>query len=73
MQLFGFVFIHPFPDGNERIHRFLIHPIPAKMGLVQQGVIFQASSSILDKIDEYQMLLQASLKMRQLKLRRTQG
>ena len=56
---FGFVFIHPYSDGNGRIHRFLIHHILAKMGLVQQGVIFPVSSSILDKIDEYRIVLES--------------
>ncbi|SHJ29775.1 Fic family protein [Tangfeifania diversioriginum] len=56
---FGFVFIHPFSDGNGRIHRFLIHHILAKMGLVQQGVIFPVSASILDKIDEYRIILES--------------
>lgn len=56
---FGFVFIHPFSDGNGRIHRYLIHHILAKMNLVQQGVIFPVSSSILDKIDEYRKVLES--------------
>jgi len=56
---FGFVFIHPFSDGNGRIHRYLIHHILAKMGLVQQGVIFPISASILDKIDEYRNVLES--------------
>ena len=28
---FGFVFIHPYADGNDRIHRYLIHRILSKM------------------------------------------
>ncbi len=56
---FGFVFIHPFSDGNGRIHRFLIHHILAKMGLVQQGVIFPVSASILDHIDKYRLILES--------------
>lgn len=54
---FGFVFIHPFSDGNGRIHRYLIHHILAKSGLTRQGVIFPVSASILDKIDEYRTVL----------------
>ena len=56
---FGFVFIHPFSDGNGRIHRYLIHHILAKMNLFQQGVIFPVSASILDRIDEYRIVLES--------------
>lgn len=50
---FGFVFIHPFEDGNGRIHRYLIHHILAKKQFAQQGIIFPVSASILDHIDDY--------------------
>lgn len=55
---FGFVFIHPFQDGNGRIHRYLIHDILAKKKFSQQGIIFPISSSILDHIDDYRRILQ---------------
>ena len=56
---FGFVFIHPFEDGNGRIHRYLIHHILAKKKFSQQGMIFPVSSSILDHIDDYRKVLEA--------------
>lgn len=55
---FGFVFIHPFVDGNGRIHRYLIHHILAKMNFAQQGTIFPVSASILDNIANYRMILE---------------
>jgi len=54
---FGFVFIHPFEDGNGRIHRFLIHHILAKKHFTQQGIIFPVSASILNHIDNYRKVL----------------
>lgn len=56
---FGFVFIHPFEDGNGRIHRYLIHHVLAKKKFAQQGVIFPVSASILDRIDDYRTVLEA--------------
>lgn len=50
---FGFVFIHPFEDGNGRIHRYLIHHILSKKGFTQQGIIFPISASMLNHIDDY--------------------
>jgi Fic family protein len=56
---FGFVFVHPFEDGNGRIHRYLIHHVLAKKRFSQQGMIFPVSSSILDHIDDYRRVLEA--------------
>ena len=56
---FGFVFIHPFEDGNGRIHRYLIHHLLAEKHFSQQGIIFPVSSSILDHIDDYRKTLEA--------------
>lgn len=56
---FGFVFIHPFIDGNGRIHRYLIHHILAMKKYSPQGIIFPVSASILDKVVEYRNILEA--------------
>lgn len=56
---FGFVFIHPFEDGNGRIHRYLIHDVLAKKKFSQQGIIFPVSASILSHIDDYRRVLES--------------
>ena len=54
---FGFVFIHPFEDGNGRIHRYLIHHILAGKKFSQQGIIFPISYSMLNHIAGYKEVL----------------
>ena len=58
MVAFGFVFIHPFQDGNGRIHRYLIHHLLARKGFTKQGLVFPVSASILDHIEDYRKVLQ---------------
>lgn len=53
MIAFGFVFVHPFEDGNGRIHRYLIHHVLAERGFTPPGIVFPVSSVILDRIDDY--------------------
>lgn len=55
---FGFVFIHPFSDGNGRIHRYLIHHILNWMGFTKRDMIFPVSAAILDRISDYQEVLE---------------
>lgn len=44
---YGFVFMHPFEDGNGRIHRFLIHNILFLRGAVPKGLMFPISATML--------------------------
>ncbi len=54
---FGFVFIHPFEDGNGRIHRYLFHHVLAEKGFVSKGLVFPVSAIILERIEEYRKVL----------------
>jgi hypothetical protein len=56
---FGFVYAHPFVDGNERIHRYLIHHVLAERGFNPAGVVFPISAAILERIGEYRAVLES--------------
>ncbi len=55
---YGFVFLHPFEDGNGRIHRFLIHNILSTRGLVPQGLMFPISAAMLKSPLDYDASLE---------------
>lgn len=56
---FGFVFIHPFSDGNGRLHRLLIHYVLARAGFTPAGLIFPISAIMLSKRAEYDACLES--------------
>jgi hypothetical protein len=56
---FGFVYIHPFQDGNGRMQRSLIHGVLAERKFTPPGLVFPVSSVMLDRIDDYRTTLRA--------------
>lgn len=56
---FGFVYVHPFEDGNGRLHRYLIHHVLAQRGYNPPGVVFPVSAAILEHIDTYRETLES--------------
>jgi hypothetical protein len=56
---FGFIYMHPFQDGNGRVHRCLIHHVLAERKYAPPGMVFPVSSVMLDRIDDYRTTLQA--------------
>ncbi|MCP4751406.1 MAG: Fic family protein, partial [Proteobacteria bacterium] len=56
---YGFVFLHPFEDGNGRIHRFLIHNILARRSFTPEGIMFPVSASMLKNLSDYDASLEA--------------
>lgn len=56
---YGFVFIHPFDDGNGRIHRFLIHNILSTAGFTPHGSILPISAYMVKHPSEYDASLEA--------------
>lgn len=56
---FGFVFIHPFEDGNGRIHRWIVHHILGRRGFNPPGVVFPVSAVFLQMLETYKAVLEA--------------
>lgn len=55
---FGFVFVHPFLDGNGRLHRLLLHHVLARRGFGPDDVILPVSSAILRDLRGYDAALE---------------
>jgi Fic family protein len=50
---FGFVFIHPFQDGNGRIQRFLIHDFLSSENFLPAGMIIPVSAHMVNNLKLY--------------------
>lgn len=55
---FAFVFIHPFGDGNGRIHRYLIHHTLSEAGFTPPGILFPVSAAIVRNQSAYDAALE---------------
>ena len=55
---FGFVFIHPFEDGNGRIHRWIVHHVLSRRGFNPPGLVFPVSAVFLKRIARYRAVLE---------------
>ena len=56
---FAFVFIHPFDDGNGRIHRYLLHHILTQKGVNPDNIIFPVSAVLYKNIRLYDAMLES--------------
>jgi len=54
-----FVYLHPFEDGNGRIHRFLIHHILARRRFGPPGSILPVSAVLLNRPVDYDASLES--------------
>lgn len=56
---FGFVFIHPFMDGNGRLSRFLFHQALCQSGHLEHGMLLPVSVAMRRHEDLYLAALQS--------------
>lgn len=56
---FGFVYIHPFEDGNGRLHRLLLHETLASDGYTDPGVVLPLSAGMLREPHLYDRTLES--------------
>ncbi|MEB0014357.1 Fic family protein [Glaciimonas sp. Gout2] len=56
---FGFVYLHPFLDGNGRLHRFFIQHVLARSALMGPEIVIPVSAVIEQNISGYHAVLSA--------------
>jgi hypothetical protein len=56
---FGFGYVHPFEDGNGRIHRYMLHHVLARGGFNPAGLVFPISVVVYRRIEEYSAVLKS--------------
>lgn len=56
---FGFVYIHPFADGNGRLHRWLIHHVLAALEYTPPNMVFPVSAPMLRDLTAYRKVLES--------------
>lgn len=61
---FGFVYVHPFYDGNGRLHRFLIHHVLRQAGFTPAAVVLPVSARMLKRLADYARILTSFSKPR---------
>ncbi len=54
---FAFVYLHPFEDGNGRIHRYLLHYVLARKRFTPAGSLIPVSATMLARKAEYDAAL----------------
>ena len=56
---FGFIYLHPFEDGNGRVHRWLIHHVLAEADYNPSEFPFPVSAAILRNLFSYRQTLES--------------
>jgi hypothetical protein len=54
---FGFVYVHPYEDGNGRLHRYIMQHVLAHRQVSPPGVILPVSRAIMDRVVDYAEVL----------------
>jgi hypothetical protein len=56
---FGLVYIHPFDDGNGRLHRYVIHHVLSRSGFTPPWLVLPVSAVMLARPAAYDSCLEA--------------